>query len=83
MLGKVVAVQALDGGEVHLALVATWPDLRDDFEVIFVGVRHVAVVNLGCAELTPEQKKNDINRKKKREGRRVVSIHECVSCSHP
>lgn len=55
VLGQVVAVQALDGGEVHLALVAAWPDFGDDFEVVLVGVWHVAVVNLGSAELTPEQ----------------------------
>ena len=54
VLGQVVAVQALDGREVHLAGVAAGPDFRDDVKVVFVGVRHEAVVDLGSAKLAPD-----------------------------
>ena len=56
MLGQVVAVQTLDGREVHLAGFAARPNLGDDVEVVLVGVRHEAVVNLGGAKLAPDDR---------------------------
>ena len=56
MLGQVVAVKALDSRKVHLTVFTARPNFGNNVRVVFVCMRHIAVVNFSGAKFAPDHR---------------------------